>query len=146
MAKKSFCTIALEFCRSVDPKYKCSKIPPPSNSKDRYARRDIQEIQPQLPLLCRHISSVLTVSRSLLVGSQQLCHIFLINALWKFEISQNTPWLVWLSGSSTSLQNKGWLVQFPVRAHAWVAGLVPGGGHVKGNHMLMFLSLSCPSL
>ena len=63
MAKKSFCTIALEFCRSVDPKYKCSKIPPPSNSKDRHARRDIQEVQPQLPLLCRRISSILTVSR-----------------------------------------------------------------------------------
>ena len=25
MAKKSFCTFALEFCRSVDQKYKCSK-------------------------------------------------------------------------------------------------------------------------
>ena len=63
MAKKSFCTTALEFCRSVDLKYKCSKIPPPSNSKDMHARRDIQEVQPQLPLLCRRISSVLTVSR-----------------------------------------------------------------------------------
>ena len=63
MAKKSFCTIALEFCRSVDLKYKCSKIPPPSNSKDMHARRDIQEVQPQLPLLCRRISSIPTVSR-----------------------------------------------------------------------------------
>ena len=63
MAKKSFCTIALEFCRSVDPKCKCSKISPPSNSKDMHARRDIQEVQPQLPQSCRRISSVLTVSR-----------------------------------------------------------------------------------
>ena len=63
MAKKAFCTIALEFCGSVDPKYKCSKIPPPSNSKDMHARRDRQEVQPQLPLLCRRISSVPTVSR-----------------------------------------------------------------------------------
>ena len=63
MAKKSFCTIALEFCRWVGPKYKCSKIPSHSNSKDMRARRDIQEVQPQLPLLCRRISSILTVSR-----------------------------------------------------------------------------------
>ena len=34
------------------------------------------------------------------------------------------PWLVWLSGLSTSLQTKGLLVRFPVRPHAWVAGLV----------------------
>ena len=34
------------------------------------------------------------------------------------------------------------LVQFPVRAHAWVAGQVPSWGCVKGNHTLMFLSLS----
>ena len=63
MAKKSFHTISLEFCGSLGLKYKCSKILPPSNSKDRHARRDIQEIQPQLPLLCRRISSILTVSR-----------------------------------------------------------------------------------
>ena len=40
------------------------------------------------------------------------------------------------------LQIKGSLVQFLVRAHAWVAGQVPSGGHVTGNHTLMFLSLS----
>ena len=34
------------------------------------------------------------------------------------------------------------LVQFPVRAHAWVAGHVPSGGSMRGNHTLMFLSLS----
>ena len=33
-------------------------------------------------------------------------------------------------------------VQFPVRAHACVAGQVPSGGHMRGNHTLMFLSLS----
>ena len=37
------------------------------------------------------------------------------------------PWLVWLSGLSASLQTKGLLVPFPVRAHAWVAGQVPSG-------------------
>ena len=52
------------------------------------------------------------------------------------------PWLVWLSGLSASLRAKGSLVWFPVRAHAWVAGQVPSWGHVKGNHTLMFLSLS----
>ena len=39
-------------------------------------------------------------------------------------------------------------VLFPVRARAWVVGQVPSGGHVRGNHTLMFLSLSfsLPSL
>ena len=40
------------------------------------------------------------------------------------------------------LQSKGSQVQFPVRAHAWVAGQVLSGGYVRGNHTLMFLSLS----
>ena len=39
--------------------------------------------------------------------------------------STNWPWLVWLSGLSAGLRTKGLLVQFPVRAHAWVAGQVP---------------------
>ena len=40
------------------------------------------------------------------------------------------PWLVWLSGLSTSLQIKGSPVQFLARAHDWVAGQVgsPVGG------------------
>ena len=38
--------------------------------------------------------------------------------------------LEWLSGLSASLRTKGSLVQFPIRAHAWVSGQVgpPGGG------------------
>ena len=36
-------------------------------------------------------------------------------------------------------------ITFPVRAHAWVAGQVPSRGCMRGNHTLMFLSLS-PSL
>ena len=40
------------------------------------------------------------------------------------------------------LRTKGSLVQFPVGSHAWIAGQVPSGGHVRGNHTLMFLSLS----
>ena len=37
-------------------------------------------------------------------------------------------WLVRLSGLSASLRTKGSLVQFLVRAHAWVAGQIPGKG------------------
>ena len=33
------------------------------------------------------------------------------------------------------------LVQFPVRAHAWVVSQVPSRGHMRGNHTLMFPSL-----
>ena len=40
------------------------------------------------------------------------------------------------------LQTKGLPVPFSVRAHAWVVGQVPSRGHVRGNHILMFLSLS----
>ena len=56
--------------------------------------------------------------------------------------NRNMPWLVWLSGLSAGLRTKGSLVQFPVRAHAWVVGQVPSGGHTRGKHTLMFLSLS----
>ena len=42
------------------------------------------------------------------------------------------------------LQIKGSPVQFPVRPHAWVAAQVPSRGHVRGNHILMFLSLFLP--
>ena len=48
------------------------------------------------------------------------------------------PWLMWLSGWSA----KGSPVQFTVRAHTWVAGQVPNRGSLRGNHTLMFLSLS----
>ena len=40
------------------------------------------------------------------------------------------------------VRTKGSPVQFPVRAHAWVAGQVPSKGCMRGNHTLMFLSLS----
>ena len=52
------------------------------------------------------------------------------------------PQLVWLSRLSISLLTKGSLVQFLVRVHAWVVGQVPSRGLVRGNHTLMFLSLS----
>ena len=40
------------------------------------------------------------------------------------------------------LRTKGSLVQFPVRAHAWIVGQVPSRGCVRDNHTLIFLSLS----
>ena len=43
------------------------------------------------------------------------------------------PWLVWLSELSTGLWTKRLPVEFPVKAHAWVVGQVPGWRHVKGN-------------
>ena len=46
------------------------------------------------------------------------------------------------SGLSAGLWIKGSPVRFPVRAHAWVAGQVPGEGYTRGNHTLMFLSHS----
>ena len=59
-----------------------------------------------------------------------------------FKVCILLSWQVWLRGLSTSLQTKGLLVQFPVRAHNWVVGQAPSGGHMRGNHTLMFLSLS----
>ena len=40
------------------------------------------------------------------------------------------------------LRIKGLLVQFPVRAHAWVVGQVPSRGIMRDSHTLIFLSLS----
>ena len=40
------------------------------------------------------------------------------------------------------LRTKESLVQFPVRAHAWVVGQVPSREYARGNHTLMFLSFS----
>ena len=61
---------------------------------------------------------------------------------------QEGPWLVWLSRLSAGLPTKRSLVRFLVRAHVWVAGQVACRGHVRRNHILMFLSLSLslPSL
>ena len=45
-------------------------------------------------------------------------------------------------GLSTSLRTKGSPVQFLLGAHVWVVGQVLNGGHSRGNHTLIFLSLS----
>ena len=58
------------------------------------------------------------------------------------KISICEPWVVWLSCLSAGLKTKESLFLFPVRAHACVAGHVPICGHSRGNHTMMFLSLS----
>ena len=45
-------------------------------------------------------------------------------------------------GIECGLQTRGLPGQFPVRAHAWVVGQVHSRGHTRGNHTLIFLSLS----
>ena len=58
------------------------------------------------------------------------------------KVGEDEPWLAWLSGLNASLRTKGLLVRFPVRTQTWVVGQVPGSGHRRGNHTLIFLSLS----
>ena len=67
-----------------------------------------------------------------------------LSFIWKNTYIRITkgPRLVWLRGLSTGLRTKGSLVRFLVRAQAWVAGQVPSGGCTRGNHILMFVSLS----
>ena len=56
------------------------------------------------------------------------------------------PWLVRLSGLSASLQTERSLGRFPVRAHAWIAGQVPGWGHARSNQsiFLWHIDISLP--
>ena len=65
----------------------------------------------------------------------------------KMKIPHNNflLWLLWLSGLSES---KGHQFDSQSRAHAWVTSQVPSRGHARGNHTLMFFSLSfsLPSL
>ena len=60
--------------------------------------------------------------------------------------AQKIPWLVWLSGLSITLQSKRSLVWFLVKAHGWVAGLVPSWGCARGNQsvFLMCINVSLP--
>ena len=53
---------------------------------------------------------------------------------------------MWLSGLSAGLQTKRWLVLFPVRARAWVAGQVPcwGGMRVSQSMFLSHTDVSLP--
>ena len=51
-------------------------------------------------------------------------------SLSRLSLFTGQHWLVWLSGLSMGLRTKGSPVRFPVRAHAWVVGQVPSGGHM----------------
>ena len=81
---------------------------------------------------------------------KQLSFVMLITHSWNLTglswvvLSQGLPYScsqkmaralvkVWLSGLSSGLQTKGSLVQFLVRAHAWVADQVPSWGYARGN-------------
>ena len=76
-------------------------------------------------------------------GAMLSTSLFLLLFTYTFLKSLNIlPWLVWLSGLRVSLWTKGSLVQIPVRAHSWVVAQVPSRGRTRGNHTLMFLSLS----
>ena len=72
-------------------------------------------------------------------------HTQIVGKVGDVKILVRQPWLVWFRGLSTGLRTIGSLVRFPIRAHAWVSGWVPSRGRMRGNHTLMFLSLS-PSL
>ena len=50
---------------------------------------------------------------------------------------QILPWLVWLNGLSTRLQTERLLVQFPVKAHAWVADQVPSCRRAEATDQCM---------
>ena len=66
------------------------------------------------------------------------------HSIWStFILRMLEPRLVWLSGLSASLWTKGSPVQFPVTAHAWVAGQVPvvGGMWEATTHWCFFPSL-----
>ena len=54
------------------------------------------------------------------------------------------PQLVWLSGLSAGLWTRGSPIQFPVRAHAWVAGQVPSRVSKRKPHVGVSLPLFLP--
>ena len=61
---------------------------------------------------------------------------FLLEIFWDTALAGVAQWI------ECRLQTKGLPVQFPVRAHAWVVGQVPSGGHMRGNHTCFSPSLS----
>ena len=79
------------------------------------------------------------IKRELLVKGQSIKQTYCNTPRLEWTL---WPRLVWLSGLSASLRARGSPMPYPVRAHAWVAGQVPSGGHVRGSHTLMFVSLS----
>ena len=65
----------------------------------------------------------------------------------KLNVNKKQSWLGWLSGLSAGLWSKQSLVQFPVRAQAWVSDQAPSRVRARDNHTVMSPSLfsSLPS-
>ena len=80
------------------------------------------------------------------VGRSSLCLKFCSLWIFYFDFLKNRA--LALAGVAQWIECwpalKGPLVQFPVRAHAWVAGWVPSRGCAGSNHTFMFLSPSLP--
>ena len=62
--------------------------------------------------------------------------------VFKMKNNGHKPWLVWLSGLSMGLRTKRSPVQFPVRAHAWIAGQVPSRNAGEATTIDVSLPLS----
>ena len=71
-------------------------------------------------------------------------YMYYVKYIFPILLKNKWPWLVWLSGWSIGLQTQGLPVQFPVRAHAWVAGDAPSRGHMRRNHTVKVLSFFVP--
>ena len=59
-----------------------------------------------------------------------------------FPYQELWPWLVWLSGLSADLQTKGCCFDSLSGHMPWLQVRSPVRGHMRGNHPLIFLSLS----
>ena len=67
-----------------------------------------------------------------------------LRGLWLSKLVKKGT--IWLSGLGVILQSLRSPVQFPVRAHAWVAAWFLVGVHAKGNRwVFLSLSLALPS-
>ena len=102
--------------------------------------------EPRLSFWFCYKSGVRLCGSQYLIWKHGLQIFFIKNPWWR-------PWLGWLSGLGVILQTKGSPVQFPVRTHSWVAGQVPGWGHVcerlidvSLTSIFLSCSFSLPSL
>ena len=72
------------------------------------------------------------------------CRAWASHHFWSKTAEQ--PWLVWLSGLSTSPWTKGSPVRFPFMAHAWVVGQFPSGDGWEATTHWCFSPSLFPSL
>ena len=92
------------------------------------------------------------IFRNVLEKFLKLIHFFILK--WDCNVMIGSPVVIFICKMSIvalagvaqwiehGLQTKGLPVQFPLRAHAWVVSQVPSMGLLRGNHTLIFLSLS----